>query len=258
MIVKTEAIVLKKLNFRDTSRIVNLLTKDFGRLSIIAKGARDPKSRFGPILDTFNHLQIVIYRKEGRDLHLLSQCDLLTRFAGLTGDLDRLAAAMSVLDLVSATSQYGEENRALFGVVMESFRAIDAGNDPQTVLLYFQSRLLCLLGFQPDLSCCTVCKMPVDPTAGGTKQSIFRLTADGILCPNCSPIHMLRMNIRSEALSFLRDCQQMAGGWRTPGSVSPDARKEALTVLSGLLGNHVEEIRNMKSGSVLASIVEQR
>lgn len=258
MIVKTEAIVLKKLNFGDTSRIVTLLTKDYGRLSILAKGARDPRSRHGPVLDTFNHLQVVVYKKERRDLHLLSQCDLLTRFAGLTRDLDRLSCAMAVLDLVFVASQYDEEGSALFTTLLEVLGAIDAGSDHQEAPLYFQTRLLCLLGFQPDFSCCAVCKTPVDSVQSGTKNGVFRLTGDGILCHRCRPAGMFWMEIRPETLSLLRGYQHMVSVRQAIGDSSGETRQEASVVLSHLLRNHVEGVRNLKSGSVLATMRGQQ
>jgi len=257
MIVKTEAIVLKKLNFGDTSRIITLFAKDYGRLSVLAKGVRDPKSKFGPVLDTFNHLQVVVYKKEGRDLHLLSQCDLLTRFDGLTRDLNQLGCAMAVLDLVSATSHYDEEGAVLFAALLETLKAIDAAGDTQGPMLYFQTRLLFLLGFQPDLTCCITCKLPVDPVDSGTKNRIFRLTGDGILCHRCRLTGMFLMEVRSETLSLLRVFQHMLSGWRSVDGFSVETHLEAKIVLSHLLRNHVEGVRNLKSGSVLASIMEQ-
>jgi DNA repair protein RecO (recombination protein O) len=71
MIVKTEAIVLKTMKYRDTSKIVTLFTKNYGKLSAVAKGARDRNLRFGSALDSLSHVQVVLYKKEGADLHLL-------------------------------------------------------------------------------------------------------------------------------------------------------------------------------------------
>jgi len=68
------------MKFRDTSKIVSLYTRRFGRVSVVAKGARDRKSRFGAALEPMSHVSAVFYKKERSDLHLLSQCDLLNGF----------------------------------------------------------------------------------------------------------------------------------------------------------------------------------
>ena len=256
MIVKTEAIVLKKLNFRDTSRIVTLLSKEYGRLSVLAKGARDPKSKFGPVLDTFNHLQVVLYKKEGRDLHLLSQCDLLSRFDGLTRDLNRVAHALSVLDMVNAVSEYGEERTPLFEPLLETLRGIHKGGDLSGMILFFQTRLLCLLGFQPDLTRCAACRTVIEGVSG-TNNGVFRLTGDGILCRRCGSGTMHWMEAGSDTIDLLRTCQHLAEVSGPFGNFSTETRREAQVVLTRFLGNHVEGIRNLKAGPVLASILDQ-
>jgi DNA repair protein RecO (recombination protein O) len=210
------------------------------------------------VLDTFNHLQIVLYKKEGRELHLLSQCDLLSRFAGLSGNLDRLGYAMATLDLVCSVSHYGEEGAPLFSALVESLKAIDTAEEPQTVLLYFQTRLLSLLGFQPDLSHCAACKTPVHPDGGGTKARFFRLSGDGILCHRCKPAALAWMEIRPETLMLLQTYQQMVSGWHPVGDFSQETRQEGARTMAHFLRTHIEGVRNLKSGPVLASILEQR
>ncbi|HSP87123.1 MAG TPA: DNA repair protein RecO, partial [Ignavibacteriaceae bacterium] len=65
-IIKTEAVVLSKMDYRDSSNILSLYTKDFGKLSVIHKGARSPKSKKGFIAEPLNHLHIIIYKKDSR------------------------------------------------------------------------------------------------------------------------------------------------------------------------------------------------
>ena len=81
-IIKTEAIVLSKLDYRDTSKIANLFTEDFGKISVIIKGARSPKSKTGKIVDPLNHIRIVYYNKESRDLQLISDAESINYFPG--------------------------------------------------------------------------------------------------------------------------------------------------------------------------------
>ncbi|MCH7771446.1 MAG: DNA repair protein RecO, partial [Bacteroidetes bacterium] len=71
-IIKTEAIVLSKMNYRDTSIITIVYTEELGKISAIVKGGRSPRSKFGMIIDPLNHLQIIIYLKESREVQLLS------------------------------------------------------------------------------------------------------------------------------------------------------------------------------------------
>ena len=65
-IIKTEAIVLNKINYGDTSMIASLYTKDHGKISAILKGGRSSKSKIGAVVNPANYLEIVIYKKDTR------------------------------------------------------------------------------------------------------------------------------------------------------------------------------------------------
>ena len=99
MIVSTEAVILKTMKYRDTSRIVTLYTRDFGRLSVIAKGARSRNNKFGASLEPLSHVSAVLYKNEHRDLHLLSKCEISTQFRRIPEDLERLSTAMAIIEL---------------------------------------------------------------------------------------------------------------------------------------------------------------
>ena len=104
MIVKTEAIVLSAMKFRDTSKIVRLYTREFGKVSVVAKGARDAKSKFRSALQPMSHVSAVIYKNDNRELQLLSQCDSITSFHHLTEDMEKMCAALSALELVDVVT----------------------------------------------------------------------------------------------------------------------------------------------------------
>ncbi|HNY91144.1 MAG TPA: DNA repair protein RecO, partial [bacterium] len=88
---KTEAIVLHTRKQGETSKILSLYTLHYGRLSVMAKGARSLKSRYSGVLEPLTHIQIVFYRYEARDLHYLSQAEIVTPFASIHGQLGKMA-----------------------------------------------------------------------------------------------------------------------------------------------------------------------
>ena len=65
-IAKTEAIVLKSMKYRETSKIVTFYTKQFGKITGLVKSARSAKNKFGSSLNLFSHIELVIYKKEGK------------------------------------------------------------------------------------------------------------------------------------------------------------------------------------------------
>ncbi len=77
---KTQAVVLKTQRLGETSKILTLYSQKFGKIKVVAKGARGLKSRFYGTLEPLNHISIVYYFKETRELQLLSQADICVKF----------------------------------------------------------------------------------------------------------------------------------------------------------------------------------
>ena len=76
MIVKTEAIVLKSFDFRETSRIVTFYSREYGKVKGLLKGIRKDPRKFGSSVDRFSVNDIVFYQYRNSDIHLVSQCDM--------------------------------------------------------------------------------------------------------------------------------------------------------------------------------------
>ena len=80
MLTKTEAIVIRSMKYGDSSKIVTFYTRQFGKLKGIAKAARRSNNKFGSSLEPLSHVMLVVYKKDHRDLHLISQCDSIQSF----------------------------------------------------------------------------------------------------------------------------------------------------------------------------------
>ena len=102
MLAATEAIVLRSRKQGDTSKIVALYTSGYGLVDVIAKGAREMKSKFGSSLEPFTCSKVSFYKKEGRDLYLLSGAETVLPFRNLRSDLDHIEAATKVVELLLA------------------------------------------------------------------------------------------------------------------------------------------------------------
>jgi DNA repair protein RecO (recombination protein O) len=81
------------MNYGDSSSIALLFTEDLGKISVIVKGARSPKSKYGKIVDPLNYLSVVLYKKETRDLQLLSGADIIEHYPAMKNDLNKLGYA---------------------------------------------------------------------------------------------------------------------------------------------------------------------
>ncbi|HTY38149.1 MAG TPA: DNA repair protein RecO [Bacteroidota bacterium] len=185
MITKTEAVVLKSMKFRESSKIVTFYTRNFGKVRCLAKGARQLKSKMGASLQPITAVSLVLYKKEHRELQLLSQCDATETYNKIHGDLERMAAALAVLELVNQLVHDEEENSALYSLLRETLDAIEhAKKNVLNLWLAFQIRLAAVFGFSPDLEACSGCGRSLDEI-GADGSAVFQLSRGSFVCGRC-------------------------------------------------------------------------
>ncbi|MBI2195096.1 MAG: DNA repair protein RecO [Planctomycetes bacterium] len=181
-IPKTEAVILDRMDYSNTSLIVTCYTQHFGRLSILAKGARRPRSPFQGTLDLLNHNELVFYRHTRSSLHTLSESTVLEGFPGIRGDLPRTYAATYLAELVREMTRDEEAQPEIFDLLVVALRELSAGLSVHRVLFQFEIQLLNLTGYLPELARCVSCSAP-PPRKG---RLFFSNQAGGILCPSCA------------------------------------------------------------------------
>jgi len=113
MILETEAIVLRVRKYSDTSKIVVMFSKEFGKISILAKGAFSAKSKFSG-LEPLSYVSISFYKKSSSDLHLLKSIEIVKLFNKITKNYDTLVSGLVVAEMVNATQKENFENSELF------------------------------------------------------------------------------------------------------------------------------------------------
>ena len=257
IIVKTEAVVLKSMKYRETSKIVTFYTRDFGKLKAIAKGARQPKSKFGSSLEPMSYVLVVLYRKEHRDLQLISQCDLIKPFPHLSDDLYKMAVCMSAIELVDKVSHDEEKNAKLFQLLIDILSATNiATKRPWRLLHGFEIQLAGILGFQPNFEKCALCGKAVFIRNDNSNSVAFDLGKGGPLCSSCLDHAGFKVKISHEALRILA---QLAG-LRTMEAIagfefSYFHKEEIESLLKRFLQFHVEGLRNLKAEKVLSRIL---
>jgi len=255
MIVTTDAVILKGMNYRDSSRILTLYTKEFGKLSVLAKGARTSKSRFGAAIEPLSYVTAILYKKESRDLHLLSHCDIIRQFRSLTDDLERMAAAMAVVELLQAVSHGEERNYPLFDLLVSSLECINGATKNAANALYvFEVRLLDILGFRPEFGHCAGCGHSTDEIQ--SEKLSVNLSQGGVFCPSCSAKGRGLEMISQGAVNILRRMQEFSDfSGATRIALSPVMRNEIGTTLRRYLQIHVEGLTTLKSEAVFAAIL---
>ena len=150
VILRTEAIVLRSLRYGESSRIATLFTRERGKLSVIARGARRSKSRFGSALLPMSYIESVIYVKPGRSLQTLSETSHLLRFPSLARDLNKISTGLRVVELLGSVVQEEERNPGLFNLALQTLQRLSlATNNMENLGLHFELQLASELGFAP-------------------------------------------------------------------------------------------------------------
>lgn len=148
-IQKTEAILLKKKDFRETSLILTFFTKDFGKVDGIIKGARGsrPRGDANPIF--FSLDQIVFYEKKKGGISIISQCETQEVFLNILKEWARASSAYYMLELADVFTEPGVKSEEVFSALYNGFKSLDSGKDSGGITRLFEIKLLIVSGFWP-------------------------------------------------------------------------------------------------------------
>lgn len=179
----TEAVVLHAFDYLESSRIIKLLTPDLGLRSVLARGARSSRKRFGAALDLFVQGSAELDVKPGRDLDTLASFDVLRTRSAIGADLSRFTGASALAEMLLRFAQH-DADPELFDVATQAFDRIAAasGDAARTAAISGAWRLLVALGFAPSLAACSECARGF----ADDETVLFSQSAGGAVCENCA------------------------------------------------------------------------
>ncbi len=182
---KTDAIVVRSLNYGESDRIVTFFTRDFGKVKGIAKGARKSKKRFQNALGLFSHLRLIFFEREGAGLMRVEGCDILHPFPRIRENLKKIFFGNYYLELVNEMSGEREANRDAFDLILSFLSSLDETETNEEQLRMFEIRMLSLFGYRPNMKKCDFCKKGWEDLREATPL-FFSLEKGGLVCGQCS------------------------------------------------------------------------
>ena len=177
---RAEAIVLKTIDFGETDRILTLLTRHFGKVSVVAKGIRKPTSRLAGHAEPLTHANYQLAR--GRNLDVLTGAESLALYRELREDLGGIAAGWYIVELADRFAMERSPSAPLFDLVESALRHLTAGHVPALVCRWFDLHLLDRTGFRPELGHCVQCGEGPEELANA-----WIVDAGGLVCARCAP-----------------------------------------------------------------------
>jgi DNA repair protein RecO (recombination protein O) len=226
---RTDAIVLRSSIFAERDRMLVLFTPTYGKLRVLAKGARRTASRLAGHVGVFTYSNLFVVH--GRTFDLVTQGATVQQFPSLHTDLWRVSHAFYAAELVE---RFTEEQHSVPGLFEALLLHLNRLNQPQLdvnlAARAFELELLGLAGYRPELFRCTACAAEIKPEVNG-----FSFRDGGALCPDCAAKSSTAFPIGVEALKILRNLQIRPEVTIARLQPSPEALNEAEHAIIGYI-----------------------
>lgn len=219
---KIEGVVLRRRNLGEADRLVTVLSRDRGKLTFVARGARRPRSRLGGRLEPPTRFRALV--AEGRTLDVVSQVEVLDAHARLRDDLERMTAAAVVLELADQGLADRHPHPDVYRVLLDALSLAEAGA-VDLAGLWFAARLLVLTGHRPAVRRCVVCRGRLQGPVAWTS------TLGGCVHTACRPRDPQAVPVSPAAvalIAFLLDARPAAVRRLAPPSADLVAAAEIL------------------------------
>lgn len=176
MLIEVEGFILKETPYGETSKIINVLTKDKGIIGIICKGAKSMKSKFRAFTSVYSYGVFNLYYKEGKMSTLVS-ADVKNPLKNIKSDLTLISYLTYISDLTYQVCKEVKSNK-IYDTFINAVLKIESGLDPLTIMNILELKYLPLLGVGLNLDECIRC---------GSTKSIVTIDASygGLICSNC-------------------------------------------------------------------------
>jgi DNA repair protein RecO (recombination protein O) len=201
---KTEAIVLRSMDLGEADRVLTVLTPHHGKLRVVAKGIRRPRSRLGGGLEPFSDVHLVL--AVGRTFDIVTQVALEEPHLGLRDDLHSTAAAWYLVELADRFCEGAADSRGAFLLLAQGLSALDATPGEvgrEVVARWYELALLDAMGFRPELVSCLECGAEIGP-----EGNAYSAVSGGVLGPECANAALSASAVSPDALKVMRHLQR--------------------------------------------------
>lgn len=190
-VIDVEGIIINTKNYGDTSKIIDILTKEYGVIGVMAKGCKSLKSNLRSVTDKLTYATFTIYFKKDK-LSILSEASVINNFSNIKKDIEKISYASFLIDLTYQVYKQCEDSN-LYDLLISSLIKINDNFNPLIITNIIELKYLEYLGVMPNLDGCSVC---------GSK-TVVTLSSDkgGYLCVKC---HTNEPIVSDKAIKLVR------------------------------------------------------
>ncbi len=174
----SDALLLRKIPYRDSDFILSLFTKDLGKISGIARNAKNSIRRFGARLEPFV-LFTVSFKDTGRDFKLIQDTETVQVFSSFMENIELFSLGNLLLETTDALTPRESPNEEMFEILTQALTEMNSKQSPLPIVLEFQLRALSISGYEPNLHSCAKCEKPIEG------DSYFSINGGGAICFDC-------------------------------------------------------------------------
>lgn len=236
---RAEGVILRKYLLRETSYILVVFTKEFGKIKGVIKGVRSPYPQFAGDFEIFTRCELLFYRKQKSPMDLITQCEAIDPYVPVRKDIERLTYANYFIELISVVTNDYDPNEELYSLLVQSLKMLGTGSSAKRLSRIFEIKLLGILGLSPQLDECVECGSALENGAG------FSPSSGGALCGGCVARGKGSLKLSMGTLKFLRKIQQSDLEKTAHIKVSREVGRETELILKRFLAYHLG--RPMKS-----------
>ncbi|RQD69769.1 MAG: DNA repair protein RecO [Tindallia sp. MSAO_Bac2] len=234
MLVNTQAFVLKSQKYRESDSLLVLYSKQYGKISAVAKGSRKPKSKMLSGVQPFVHAEYLLYK--GKSMYTVNQVEVQHSFYSLREDYNRLTSASYVVELVLAEATEGQGNESVFSLLGNTLTLMcrEETNLP-SLLRAFELKLMTHAGYSPNFLVCANCGADEK-----TDRHFFSSSQGGIVCKEChrniEDSVMVSANLIKLARFYLQNNIKSAARIEVPARTN----KQLQQLMEGYIRYHFE------------------
>ncbi|WP_202080673.1 DNA repair protein RecO [Caldalkalibacillus salinus] len=202
MLIKIEGLIIKTKDYGEGNKILTVYTREAGKISLMARGAKKPKSRLSSVSQLFTYGHYMFYRGTAKGMGTLSQGDMIESFRDLRQDLTKTSYAAYFADLLHRLTEEHDASEYIFQMIIELFKQLEDEKDPEILARLFELKMLVYGGYRPELSQCVSC--------GATEGTFsFSVVEGGFLCHRCTHMDQQRIDLTPGTFKVLRLLSQV-------------------------------------------------
>lgn len=188
VVVIDRALCLRRHPWSESSLVVHVLTREHGRVHMLARGAYRPTSRYYAVIDLFDELELEWDHSPRRELQILRAGSIATRRRVVRTDIQRFRASVTMLELADIAARHDASDPRLFALLDSGLRALEQPEaEPAQALVRFELAFLDHLGLSPALAVCAACGGAAPPVVRSPDARVaFSAGAGGRLCRPCA------------------------------------------------------------------------